>query len=276
LLTIVIAVVICNLRRDGWTAEPAGDALQSSPIASSPTDEKLDLEKTFAHANALFEKAKSDEELREAAGTYRRILGQGIRNAHLYYNLGNTHLRLGEHGLAILYFRQALIFDPNNSYAESMLEYARRQVDRFKTSDDKRLADTVFFWHSRYSFSGRLWMLIVALLVFWVLLAMRIFTRIPFHRFSMTTALLIALAMGGSVLAEVLSARGEEAVLVAEQTEVRSGNGKDYDLVFESPIRSGVEVRILDTRNLWHQLEFPGGAIGWVPSSTARAVRDLD
>lgn len=251
-------------------------AAEPTIVVTSP-DEKLDPERTFAHANSLFEKAKSDEDLQGAANDYRRLLAGGVRNAHVLYNLGNTHLRLREHGLAILYFRQALRFDPNHPWAGSMLEYSRRQViDRFQASEDDGLLDTLFFWHSRYDFRSRLWTLIVALLTFWVLLTLRLYTRIPFHRFSLTVTLLVSIAMGGSVISETMLASGEAAVLVADKTEVRSGNAKDYDLVFEQPIHSGVEVTILDTRGLWHQLQFPGGDIGWVPTSAARLIDEFD
>lgn len=249
-------------------------SLQAQAAEERTTAE--DPEKIFSHANTLFDKATSDEELREAAASYRKLLGAGIRNAHIYYNLGNTQLRLGEHGLSILYFRQSLIFDPNHPFAPSMLEFARRQVDEFKASDERQLADTIFFWHSRYSFSGRLWTLIIALIAFWLMLAMRLFTKIHFHRFAMSVALVLALAMGGSVVAEILLSRGEDGVLIARETEVRSSNGENYDLVFETPVRSGVEVRILDTRNLWHQIEFPGGAVGWVPTTAVRSVRNFE
>ena len=63
----------------------------------------------FDHGSALLKRAP-DEALsafRQAGDQFQRVVDAGIENGQLYYNLGNTHLRLGEIGRAIAAYRRA-------------------------------------------------------------------------------------------------------------------------------------------------------------------------
>ncbi|MBI4585452.1 MAG: hypothetical protein HY717_15675 [Planctomycetes bacterium] len=259
---------------------PAGIFSQTTAAPrenSAPAGAADDPHVIFSEANRRFEEARSDEDLIRAAEGYRRLLDRGLKNSQLYYNLGNTYLRLRDHGQAILNFRRALLYQPDHAKAIAMLEYARQQVslaERFDTGGESPILRTLFFWHYGLAFSTRLEALILALLFFWILLAARLFTRLPYHRFLIAALLAVAIALGVSLGAQLLLQRGAEAVIVAKEAEVRSGNGPDFDLVFKHPLPSGIEVKILESRAHWHFVEFPGGVEGWILASAVEEIGD--
>lgn len=233
-----------------------------------PSGDRREALQLFTEANEKFNSGKSEGSLREAADIYARLIRKGHETAHLHYNLGNTYLRLQETGRAILHFQRALRRDPGHEYARAMLDLAREEVaDRFVEEEEASFLRTLFFWHFEGSTRARTTGLLLAWCLIWSLLMLRLFTRPPLFRTLLGAGLIVLAATGGSLAIENLARRGTPGVLVAPSTEVRRGHGSSYDLVFESPVLDGVEVEVLETRNLWKQVRFPGGVIGWVPSS---------
>ena len=77
---------------------------------------------------------------------YNSIIESGISNAGLYYNLANAYIRLDETGNAILNYRKALLYSPNDSRIKYNLDYARSlQKKRFFLQVQKMRSCTFFF-----------------------------------------------------------------------------------------------------------------------------------
>jgi hypothetical protein len=249
-------------------------ALGAGLAAGEPPDAGgEDVHRLFTEGNRLFSAAKSPEDLQGAVENFRAIIGRGIRNGRLYYNLGCAHLRLQEIGPAIANLRRALLFIPDDARAAATLEYARQQVrDEFPRSGEGSALRTVFAWHYGIPFGLRLWTALLAGAIFWALLAARSFVALPFHRTALAGLLVVAAACGASAAVEGFLRGGREAVIVAPEAEVRAGNGEHFDRLFSKPVRSGVEVRIVEAREGWLQVEFPNEARGWVRASAVEAI----
>jgi len=266
----------------------SGVALSSQPLASqndvgtgvsAPTADVVPATDNaiFARSNARFQSARSVEDLRAAARGYRELLRKGHRNGHLYYNLGNTYLRLGSVGRAIVNFRRALAYIPDDPYAAAMLGEAETRVrqqipDLYRGTGGDDLFNTLFFWHYRSSFHGRLWCLILASTGFWLLLAVRLSARLPLHRFSIATLLLASLILGTSVAVDLVQNRRSNAVIIADEVTVRSGNGNEFDLAIDRPLPSGVEVQVLEARGHWRLVKLPDGSVGWIPENSLEPI----
>jgi hypothetical protein len=231
-----------------------------------------DLHALFTEANRLFSSARSKEELQDAAQNYRSILAR-VRNGPIHYNLGCTHLRLRELGPAILNLRRALLYRPGDRRAAITLEKARAGVpDEFPRPSEGKALRTIFFWHYGTSFGARLWGAILAHAAFWTLLAAGSLIRIPYFRSALGGLLAVTIALGTSACVEALSRQGVDAVVIAPEVEVRSGNGTNFDLLLSKPVHSGVEVRVIETRGNWKQVEFPNEVRGWVMGSAVEEV----
>ena len=79
-------------------------------IYNTPTSLAGDFASEVATANDLYAKSK----FQEAADSYESLIQRGINNGYLYYNLGNTYIRLGKIGPAILNYIHAQKLIPRN------------------------------------------------------------------------------------------------------------------------------------------------------------------
>lgn len=246
---------------------------QDSVLSAGPYVLSTSPDVAFTEANRLFDNPNSSEDLRSAAATYLQLIENGHKNGHLYYNAGNSFLRLEDLGHAILNFQRALLYNPDNPYAIAMLREARSQVNfPLKMSAEENLLKTLFFWHFRLPFRSRLSIFSLSFSLFWLLLSLRLYTRIPFNRLAIFCCFLLFSGSAISIAISSFQKSGLDAVVIAKEAEVRSGNGKNFELAIDLPLLSGVEVRILDTRGHWHLVEYAGNTLGWLQANTIEAV----
>ena len=88
---------------------------------------------------------------------YEKIIDQGgVRNAGLYYNLANAYLLKEDIGRAILNYRRAERLDGSDLNIKKNLAFARsRRIDRVEIAAQKRVLETLFFWHYDLSLRTR-------------------------------------------------------------------------------------------------------------------------
>lgn len=230
-----------------------------------------------AGMNAPPDRAGAD--YRAAAAGFRSLIDRGIENGGLYYNLANTYFRLGDLGRAIVNYRRAQRLLPHDPNVRENLRFARSLCQTpIEGTAERKLVHSIFFWHFGTSARGRLHFAVVAFVIGWCLLAIRLFRSGAWLRNAAVTALALALVAGGSVfIQQRLNARTPAAVLVADATIVRKGNGETYDEQFTAPLSAGVEMKILETRkdthgDAWDRVRFPDGSTGWVPASAVEKV----
>ena len=130
----------------------------------------------FDRGSALLNNAP-DEALaafRQAGDKFQAVVDAGIDNGKLYYNLGNTHLRLGEIGAAIADYRRAQRLTPDDQRLRANLRFARSLTrNHIKPSGKRTFLQTVFFWHYSWPLGARRTAAMIGYGLFWLLLAVR-------------------------------------------------------------------------------------------------------
>jgi len=108
--------------------------------------------------------------LREAANGFQALVDDGGVNGRLYYNLGNTYLRLNQVGSAILYYRKAARRIPDDGRLAEGLRVARsvRRND-IPVTGQTALIRALLLWHYRTTLRGRAAVGIVAYVGFWLI-----------------------------------------------------------------------------------------------------------
>ena len=87
----------------------------------------------------------------------------GRSNGFLLYNIGNTYLRLGEVGRAILHYREAQRFIPSDPNLRQSLRHARSlRRDRIATDAAGSVLRLVFFWHHAWPLQLRVTLFLAA------------------------------------------------------------------------------------------------------------------
>jgi tetratricopeptide (TPR) repeat protein len=218
---------------------------------------------------------------RKALAGFQSLLEDGVRTGALYYNIANTHLRLGDVGRAVANYRRALRLDPSNGRIQKNLETARKMVEvRIERPAASAFLETLFFWHYGTSPAARLRVVLVTYAAFWILLLIRLAVL---RRSSILTTAAFAVAAlclicsASVVWEEWASSRRAEGVLVGEKVVLRKGNGDYYDPQFQRPLPPGVEFYVLESRSdvqgtTWYHVELPDGQDGWVRADQADII----
>ena len=228
----------------------------------------------MTEANSRYERG----EHAEAAQQYEALIDMGYEDAAIYYNLGSTYFEMGDLGRAILNYLRAQELSPRDPYILANLDLARaKTVDRIGAERDS-LVESLSYFGRRWATPNELGALSLLL---WAMTglaisAILVYRSIPLGAFVRTGAAVSAIAtlVCCLLLQSVLYVNPYDhtGVVTAEAVEVVSGPGPQY--AGEFTLRSGAEVRLVDSRQGWLRVSLPGGELhGWAPSHAIEAVR---
>jgi tetratricopeptide (TPR) repeat protein len=102
----------------------------------------------FHEANSFYEKG----EFEKAADMYRKIIDEGYESAEIYYNLGNTHYKLGNIAETIVYYERALKLAPDDRDVTENLKIAKFSLID-KTEEETVVPFFTFYNNVRNSFN---------------------------------------------------------------------------------------------------------------------------
>lgn len=206
---------------------------------------------------------------------FERLAEEGnVENGRLFYNIANIHFLLDDTGRAILNYRRAEQYIPNDPNLVKNLAYARSmRQDKFEIKDRDRILQTLFFFHYDLGTPTRLIIFTIFYLSFWVFAAIRIFSRRPFTSWGLGVTLLFTLLFGVSLFVEgKQSGMVRDGVILAPEVIGRQGDAESYQPSFENPLHKGTEFRLLEERGAWWQIELPDGRSSWIPAKTGELV----
>ncbi len=221
---------------------------------------------------------RANELYDEAILRYKTILEEGeIANPYIYYNLGNAYLFKGDVGRAILNFRRAERFESNDlEFAANLktnLQAAmEKRVDHVPVMPQKKLMQTLFFWHYDLNLRTRFVLICIFWAMSWSLFTLRLIRRKGGSQMGLAVSfLLIATIFAGSVAAEMQEMKTDRAgVITAEEVVARRGDGLNYEPSFT--LHSGTEFQVREQRALWWRIELANGDQGWIPDNAGSQV----
>ncbi len=207
----------------------------------------------------------------KAAQLYEGLAQGGFASGQVYYNLGNAYLRAGRLGAAIAAYRRSARELPRDEDVQANLAFARQKVqDAVPPPAPSPVQRTLFFWH--YLLCRRELVLTLALvnLAFWAALGARLWRRD-------STALRWATLTLGLVLAALALSwgthalhRGQVAVVLASEAQVRAGIGAESVVRFV--LHEGTEAVLLDTDDGWARIALSDGKQGWLPRDAVGVI----
>lgn len=231
---------------------------------------------SFRQANAAKDTNQADRLYEKAILNFEKIIDQGhVNNAKLYCNLANAYFLRGELGNAILNYCKAAKIDESNEDIQKNLAFARsKRVDQIAVKTEKRVLQTLFFWH--YDFSLKTKLLLTCILFGIVCLC--ITATIWFGRNTIWTvpALVCAILMSCfliSVAVEYKEQIGTTCgVITTKEVMARQGDGENYAPSFKGPLHEGTEFDLLQSRPNWLHIKLSDNSDGWIPSKTAKLI----
>ena len=241
-----------------------GLAPVSPALASTPAE-------LFQSGNSAYEQGK----FREAAEAYEKILGYGVADPRVLYNLGNAYFKLGRLGPAILNYERTLRLDPSDQDARDNLELARGQIrdrieevevpypvkvlqDRLDTVPDDSLSAVFLCLY-----------VITCGLVAWVPLTGGEGKRRLLGYTAAATGVLALLA-GGALVETIQSRTAARAIVMTDRVDVLSGPSAENTVLFT--VHEGTRLEVRNRRDGWYQVSLPNAMSGWIPSGMVERV----
>jgi len=237
----------------------------------------------FQQANKAFKKANSAEDdsssqklYEKAILSYEKIINEGgIKNARLFYNLGNTYFLKGELGKAILNYRRARELDKSDLGIQKNLNFARsRRVDLIEENPKQQVLKTLFFWH--YDFDLRTKFILT--LVFFAGICITLTVMVWRGRSAESTVpavicFILMICFLGSVLVEDRQkSRTIGGVIIAEEVVAHQADWKSSASSFKEPLHEGTEFELIERRPGWLHIKLADESNGWIPDKTAELI----
>ena len=257
---VILGVAVTGLaqERTSWSKilEQANTAFRQANAQQDPDQQKILYDKAILSYERLIQEAK-------------------IHNGKLYYNLGNAYMLSGDIGRAILNYRRALLYRRGDTNVHKNLTFARsRRIDHIPLRTEKRILETLFFWHYDFSLKTR---------TFWACLLFGLSccgaTWIVWRgRGSLNVALLIVsvllmLCFGASVAVESINSRDIRfGVILDAQTVARQGDGFNYPESFKHPLHAGTEFQLLEQRPGWWKVTLTDGTEAWLEARACEKI----
>jgi hypothetical protein len=246
-------------------------------LLCSPASAAAGEQERFEQANDLLTRGEAGQ----AKMGYEALREQGLMDAALEHNLGNACVRVGALGRAIGAYRRGLRLQPAPKVEEALrrnLEIVRRQLqDRYRSGDDGRqfiYADPGGLWYRLTHLMGSsdlTWLALCSWSLLWLLLSLRRLSArwgwtgpaaIPV---AIIAALLFTLLWGQTSLDNKISL----GVIVTSDASLKDGPHADARGV---PVAEGMELRVLEAREAWSEVELAGGRRGWISKASIEAL----
>ena len=229
----------------------------------------------YEHAMATPERDARVAAFGNAERLFEAVVERGAENADIQTNLGSAALQAEHLGKAILAYRRALLLEPRLARARQNLEHARRLLPKAipTPATTGGLFDSFFFWHHSASRSLRAKAAAVCFALSILGLASSIYWRTPVPR---VLGMPFALAWIGLLASLVLDPANDahlEAVVVGRDVQARAADSINAPTLFGEPLPAGTEVRILEDRHPWIQIELANGRNAWIKDSATQRLR---
>jgi tetratricopeptide (TPR) repeat protein len=240
-LRFIFAVVAMALI--GYTGQVRGATLNDLPAR-------------FDAGNKFYEQGKFSD----AANEYQGILRERIASPALYFNLGNALFKDGQIGRAIAAYRQAEQLAPRDPDVRANLQFVRNQIQGPSLAPDR--------WQN---WLGKLtlneWSSL-AMIAFWVWLTLLILAQWrPGLKPAIGNYIYSAGIITGCLVvcvATLLHLRQSERHAVVTAPEAATHNGPLDESPVTFTIHDGAELRVLDEKNHWLQIDAGTGRSGWI------------
>ena len=203
----------------------------------------------------------------KAEELYQSLLDKGIQNGYLYYNLGNTHIRLGNTGEAILNYLHAKRFLPRDQDLQANLKYAVQNTVDLIGWEEQNLIKSLFFWVDSFNLKEHLLILIIINLVFWISMCLCLFRKNGVINMSRKVifAVLILSAVSTAIKWSSVSANNF-GVILSKTIDVKSGMDNNNVTLFQ--LHEGAIVAIEKDENGWFKIKLKDGKSGWAKKDT--------
>ncbi len=240
--------------------------LSATGCTEKPADRQT--AELYRQGNLLYEGGK----FAEASRTYERIVERGVRNGHVYYNLGNAYFKQDRIGLAILAYERATRLMPRDGDLHNNLDLAKeRTTDQIAVEVPwfgRQALDGVTVNEATVAATAAGFLASLALVGY--LLARRPRTRSATGYALLVACLVLLMAAGFLGIKIYDSMVNEEAIVLRPTAVVRTGPDVSSEPVFT--LHEGAKVQLVEHRGDWLRIRLPDGKNGWLSQDDLEGI----
>ncbi|MBN1410283.1 MAG: hypothetical protein JW969_05525 [Spirochaetales bacterium] len=232
----------------------------------------------FREANGLLEKnpASAKDYYHKAALYFERIVKEGqIRNGKIFYDIANAYFRMGDVGRAILNYKRASQYMPNDLNLLQNFEYARsRRVDKIALKEEAMILRILFFWHYDIPTEIKFYIFILFFALIWICAGILLFFKLPFVKIGLIVCIVFSGVFLSSLTVDFISdSMRNQGVIITGEVIARKGDSDAYSPSFQDPLHAGTEFQLIEKRDAWWNVELMDGIQCWIPSRDAELVK---
>ena len=239
-------------------------------IAAPPAAAQSATANLYNQANALYHNGQFEN----ARERYLQVVENGVEDARVFYNLGNSCFKSGQLGQAILWYERARRLDPRDGDIQANLRFANAVKQDRDPQDENvvwRFLIDAFFYPTLDELSVSFCLLLICC---FGLAVQRLRSRFP-----ASAGWLVSMALAGGLVVLNGAYLGTriyhqevvvEAVVVAAQGTARSGPDPGQTEVFI--VHQGTKVRIARREGDWYLVRLTNGLGGWLPADVVEVI----
>jgi ABC-type sugar transport system permease subunit len=198
----------------------------------------------------------------KAEELYQSLLDRGIQNGYLYYNLGNTHIRLGNTGKGILNYLHAKRFLPRDQDLQANMKYAIQNTVDLIDWEEQSLLKNIFFWVDNFNLEEHLVFLVSINILFWLCMAIWLYKKNDaINLFRKTVFIVLILSVASTAIKWNSMSSTNFGVILKKTIDVKSGLDNNNVTLFQ--LHEGAIVSIEKDEAGWFKIKLKDGKSGW-------------
>lgn len=227
-------------------------------------DIKPQVQNIFENANKYYKEKKYDKALEN----YKSI--EHINNAYIFYNLGNTYLKLGQNGYALSNYLKAKQLLPRENKIDKNIKYLEQKLNR-----EEKFIDIFYKMFQLLNFKELIFIsTLIWILIFIYLLIrkfssknLKIYTNIiNFILIPIFSYIII------SLMFKLYDFEQNKAVVITQEAEVKISNNNNDITLFK--LKEGQEVKIIAQIDNWFKINFEDDK-GWISKNSINKISIL-
>ena len=256
------------------TAIAAGAAAVGSPVEAreSPGPALGEARTRYAEALAESDRTRRVRLFADAERAFRAIAAANPDAGRVQVDWGNAALGAQDAGRAVLAYRRALRAMPDDARARANLAWIRGRMPAWlpRPLAGAGVLDSLLFWRGLLTASQ---LHLVAAGAF-ALGMLALAAGLLRGRGRLRVLAVPALAVWAIALASAWTARppAADAVVLADDTALRSADSPGAAPALARPLPAGTEVSVLETRGSWTRIRLADGATGWLTAMALEPV----
>lgn len=221
-------------------------------------------ENDASHVFLKATQAYKDGDFNKAAGLYEQLLKLGIINGNIFYNLGNSCLKAGSIGRALVNYRKAELFMPRDEDLLANIQYTLQQTtDKIEGHEPYMFLKTLCFWYSRLSLKELCIVFLIFNVLLWGSAIVRMFCNWEYSGLALYVLIFFTVILGASSAIKIYSFYfSYSGVVITKEITVRSGSSMNDTALFQ--LHEGAEFEWLEENEGWVKIQLRDGKKGWV------------